>query len=91
MRVQAADVGGVIALIGSAPGPPPLDGKKVRDFNDVMDPRALQVVLDETDLDFTAVMFGILKVGPPLQQQGEVYDHFDPKFTESRRQVTACT
>ncbi|MCH9816219.1 MAG: nucleoside hydrolase [Actinomycetia bacterium] len=157
---QADNLGGVVALTGSAPGPLLLDGKKVRDFNYVMDPRALQVVLDETDVDFTAIMFGVssqgpiktqeieqlgnssdpraaffgtqstpmakywaevisnkkpiwdaavvwyqlnpqhmkcaqmgykLKVGPPLQQQGEVYDYFDPKFTESKRQVTACT
>ena len=55
-------VGGIdeiVALIGAAPDDPlDFEGTTLRDFNYIMDPRALQVVLDESDVPFTAIMFG---------------------------------
>ncbi len=155
---SVANLGGVVALIGSSPGPLVLDGKSLRDFNYVMDPTALQLLLAETDVDITVIMFSVssqgaiatsgieklaesanpraaffgeqsapfakfwteaisptkpiwdasvvwyqlrpndlkcepmgykLKVGPPLQEQGAVYDYFDKSY-DSKRQVTAC-
>ncbi len=152
------NLGGVVALIGSSPGPLVLDGKTLRDFNYVMDPTALHLLLEETNLDVTVIMFSVssqgaidtssieklaesanpraaffgeqsvpfakfwteaisttkpiwdasvvwyqlrpddlkcgpmgykLKVGPPLQEQGAVYDYFDTSY-DSDRQVTAC-
>ncbi len=54
---EAARISEVIALVGSQPGPLMYAGKAVRDFNYSMDPRALAVVLEETQIPFTAVTF----------------------------------
>ncbi len=53
----ASNIKEVIALIGSKPGPVIYAGKPARDFNHSMDPRALSVILDESEVPFTAVTF----------------------------------
>ena len=54
---EAARIKEVVALVGAAPGPLVYAGKTVRDFNYSMDPRALAVVLEESQIPFTTVTF----------------------------------
>lgn len=54
----AAQVGRVVALVGSAPGPLLFEGKSLRDFNYSMDPRALSVLVQYSTIPVTAVTFG---------------------------------
>ena len=52
------NIGRVVALVGSAPqSPMTFDGTTMRDFNFLMDPRAEQVILEQTDIPFTAITF----------------------------------
>jgi pyrimidine-specific ribonucleoside hydrolase len=44
--------------VGSAPGPLLFEGKKLRDFNYSMDPRALSVIVQYSRIPITAVTFG---------------------------------
>jgi len=55
---DASKIHEIIALLGSEPGPLLFHGKQLHDFNYAMDPQALKIVLDDSSIPFTAIMFG---------------------------------
>lgn len=53
----------IIGLVGSRDGKPVLQGIDVVDFNFAMDPTALGLVLQQTEVAFTAIMFEVSQFG----------------------------
>ena len=53
----------IIGLVGSGDGKPVLQGIDVVDFNFAMDPTALGLVLQQTTVPFTAIMFEVSQFG----------------------------
>lgn len=53
----------IIGLVGSGDGKPVLQGIDVADFNFAMDPTALGLVLQQTQVPFTAIMFEVSQFG----------------------------
>lgn len=77
---EAALISRIVALVGSKPTTVfELFGTPLVDFNYIMDPRAEQVILEETNIPFTAITFDLSSLAPiPIPELERLASSSDP-------------
>lgn len=77
---EAALISRIVALVGSKPTTVfEIFGTPLVDFNYIMDPRAEQILLDETTIPFTAITFDLSSLAPiPIPELERLAASTDP-------------
>jgi len=77
---EAALINRIVALVGSKPATVfEIFGTPLVDFNYIMDPRAEQIILEETTIPFTAITFDLSSLAPiPIPELEGLASSADP-------------